>query len=151
VTIVRNLVTAAASHCRKSIFLFSPSGRICRQVKAFLMVAFVLGGAGMVRAHEIELPPIVVTGTFELRQGPSVTDLFTLHLQRQIENRRAVEGTLARSPWYYSRYWNYIPMRLGSSSPDSDQFFKPQYLTLDNQRADWELRKMEKLSLFDRR
>ena len=33
------------------------------------------------RAQEVTLPPIVVTGTFELRQGPSVTDLFTQHLQ----------------------------------------------------------------------
>ena len=44
-----------------------------------------LGTAGITRAQEIELPPIVVTGTFELRQGAAVTDLFTLHLQKQIE------------------------------------------------------------------
>jgi hypothetical protein len=120
-------------------------------MKVFLLALFALLTAGVVRAQEIELPPIVVTGTFELRQGPSVTDLFTQHLQKQIETKRAVEETLARSPWYYSRYWNYIPMRLGSSSPDPDQFFKPQYLTLENQKAEWELRKTEKQSLFDRK
>jgi hypothetical protein len=120
------------------------------KVKAFPMAVFALLSAATVSAQEIELPPIVVTGTFELRQGPSVTDLFTLHLQRQIETKHAVEEALARSPWYFSRYWNYIPMQLGSSSPDPDQFFKPQYLTLENQNADWELRKTEKQSLFRR-
>ena len=103
------------------------------------------------RAQEAELPPIVVTGTFELRQGPSVVDLFTQHLEKQIETKRAVEDSMARSTWYYSRLWNYIPFGLGSSSPDPDQFFKPQYLSLQNQKQDWELRKSEKQSLFDRR
>ncbi|HEX4640532.1 MAG TPA: hypothetical protein VH252_04050 [Chthoniobacterales bacterium] len=111
----------------------------------------VVGAAGFARGQEIELPPIVVTGTFELRPAPSVTDLFTLHLQKQFETKRAVEETVAKSPWYYSRFWNYFPMRIGSSSSDSDEFFKPQYLTLENQKADWELRKSEKQSLFDRR
>ena len=120
-------------------------------MKVCVRVALALAGAGLVYAQEIELPPIVVTGTFELRQGPSVTDLFTQHLQKQIETNRGVEETMARSPWYYSRFWNYFPMGLGSSSPDPDQFFKPQYLSLENQKTDWELRKSEKQSLFDRR
>jgi hypothetical protein len=120
-------------------------------VKGLLLIvlaAFVTVGA---RAQEAELPPIVVTGTFELRQGPSVTDLFTLHLEKQIEAKRAVDEAIARSPWYYSRFWNYFPMRMESSSGALDQFLKPQYLTLENQKADWELRKSEKQSLFDRR
>lgn len=118
-----------------------------------LVGAFVLALAGtcLARAQEAELPPIVVTGTFELRQGPSVTDLFTLHLEKQIEAKRAVDEATARSPWYYSRFWSYFPMRMESSSDALDQFLKPQYLTLENQRADWELRKAEKQSLFDRR
>ena len=103
------------------------------------------------RAQEAELAPIVVTGTFELRPGPSVTDLFTQHLEKQIETKRAVDEAMARSPWYYSRFWSYFPMRIESSSGDLDQFLKPQYLTLENQRADWQLRKTEKESLFDRR
>lgn len=113
--------------------------------------AFAVAGAALVQAQEIELPPIVVTGTFELRQGPSVTDLFTQHLEKQIETKRAAEETIAKSPWAYSRFWSYIPLGLGSSSPDPDQFFKPQYLTLENQKTDWELRKSEKQSLFDKR
>ncbi|HZE12210.1 MAG TPA: hypothetical protein VE086_00500 [Chthoniobacterales bacterium] len=120
-------------------------------MKGLLLItfaAFVTVGA---RAQEAELAPIVVTGTFEIRQGPSVTDLFTLHLQKQIETKRAVDDAIARSPWYYSRFWNYFPMRMESSSGDLDQFLKPQYLTLENQKADWELRKTEKQSLFDRR
>jgi len=121
-----------------------------RSVKTLVLLGLV-HVAAIGRAQEAELPPIVVTGTFELRQGPSVIDLFTQHLQRQIETKRALEETLARSPWYYSRFWNYSPIRLGSSTPDPDQFFKPQYLTLENQHLDWELRKAEKQSLFDRR
>jgi hypothetical protein len=121
------------------------------RVKTLHAIAFTLVGVTLVEAQEAELPPIVVTGTFELRHGRSVTDLFTQHLQKQIESKRAVEEAIAKSPWYYSRFWSYIPLGLGSSSPDPDQFFKPQYLTLENQRSDWELRKTEKQSLFDRR
>jgi hypothetical protein len=101
-------------------------------------------------AQEAELAPIVVTGTFELRQGPSVTDLFTRFLLRQVETRRAIEEIQARSPWYYSHLWNYVPMRLESSSSDSELFFMPRYLSLDNQHAEEMLRKSEKQSLFDR-
>jgi hypothetical protein len=101
-------------------------------------------------AQEAEVEPIVVTGTFELAPRPSVTDLFTQHLLRQIETRNAIEELLARSPWYYSRVWSYIPIGLGSSSPDPEQFFKPQYLSLENQKLDDELRKSEKHSLFQR-
>jgi hypothetical protein len=116
-----------------------------------VIVAILAMLPAFVAAQEIELPPIVVTGTFELRQGPSVVDLFTMHLQKQIERQRTIEEMVARSPWYYSRLWKYVPMSLGSSSPDPDQFFKPQYLSLENQKIDWELRKAEKQSLFDRR
>ena len=120
-------------------------------VKVVHAVVFGLAGISLAGAQEKELPPIVVTGTFELRQGPSLTDRFTLYLQKQIETKQAVEDTIARSPWYYSKFWNYFPMRIESSSSDPDLFFKPQYLTLQNQKADWELRKTEKQSLFDGR
>lgn len=122
-----------------------------RAVKGLLLIIFAAFVTVRTQAQEAELPPIVVTGTFELRQRPSVTDLFTLHLEKQIETKRAVEEAIARSPWSYSRFWNYIPFGIGSSSPDPDQFFKPQYLSLENQKRDWELRKTEKQSLFDRR
>jgi len=119
-------------------------------VKGLLLIIFAALVTVRTRAQEANLPPIVVTATFELRQGPSVTDLFTLHLEKQIETKRAVEDAIARSPWYYSRIWNYFPMRIESSSGDLDQFLKPQYLTLENQKADWELRKTEKQSLFNK-
>lgn len=119
-------------------------------VKVFLIAALFFLAATPGRSQEAELAPIVVTGTFELRQGPSVTDLFTLHLQKQIEAKLAVEEALARSPWYYSRFWNYAPMKLGSSSPDPAQFFTPRYLTSEYQSAERALKKSEKQSLFDR-
>lgn len=120
-------------------------------MKLLAIAVWSLFVGGIVAAQEIELPPMVVTGTFELRQGPSTTDLFTLHLQKQIEMKRAVDDALARAPWYYSRFWNYVPMQLQSSSGDSAQFFTPRYLTLDVQHAEQELRRTEKQSLFDRR
>ena len=120
-------------------------------MKLCVLAVLAVAGAGLADAQEIELPPIVVSGTFELRQGPSVTDLFTLHLEKQIETKRAVEDAFERAPWYYAQFWNYIPMRVESSSGNSDQFFRPQYLTLENQKQDWELRKAEKQSLFERR
>src|SRR3954467_15036102 len=101
-------------------------------------------------AQEVTLPPIVVTGTFELRQGPSIVDLFTMHLQKQFETKRGIEEMVARSPWYYSRFWKDVPMQIRSSSPDPEQFFKPQYLSFENQKTEWELRKAEKQSLFGR-
>ena len=113
-------------------------------------IFITLGATPLLPAQEAEVEPIVVTGTFELAPRPSVTDLFTQHLLRQIENKKAIEEMVARSPWYYSRLWSYIPIGLGSSSPDPDQFFKPQYLFLENQKLDEALRKSEKHSLFER-
>jgi hypothetical protein len=115
---------------------------------AAIWVAFV--AAQSLPAQEAEVAPIVVTGTFELRQGPSVTDQFTKYLLKQTEMKREIEEIQARSPWYYSRVWNYFPMRLESSSTDPALFFKPGYLNLDYQHSDEMLRKSEKQSLFDR-
>ncbi len=105
----------------------------------------------LARAQEVTLPPLVVTGTFELHQGPSVVDLFTQHLSRQIEARRTVEEMVARSPLFYARFWNYIPMRLESSSNDSSLFFTPSYLSQDYRNAERELRESSKQSLFNAR
>ena len=120
-------------------------------MKTGWLVALLIGFSYELWAQEIELPPIVVTGTFELRQTPSVTDLFTLHLQRQIETKHAVEETLARAPWYYPRYWNYVPMRLGSSQNDSEQFFTPHYLSSDYRETERVLQESRKQSLFDKK
>jgi hypothetical protein len=103
------------------------------------------------RGQEVTLPPMVVTGTFELRQGPSTIDLFTLHLQRQIETRRTLEEATARSPLFNAKFWSYIPMRLESSSSDSSQFFTPSYLTPDYRNAERALQESRKHSLFDAR
>jgi hypothetical protein len=103
------------------------------------------------RAQEVSLPPIVVTGTFELRQGPSITDLFTKHLQKQIETKRALEEATAHSPIFNARFWSYIPMRLESSSSDSSQFFTPSYLTTDYRNAERALQESRKQSVFEAR
>jgi hypothetical protein len=111
---------------------------------------WILGAAGL-RGQEAELPPIMITGTFELRQGPSVTDLFTQYLTRQMEARRTAEEMAARSPLYYARFWSYIPMRLESSSTDSSPFLTPSYLTPDYRNAERALEESRRHSLFDGR
>ena len=102
------------------------------------------------RGQEVTLPPIVVTGTFELRQGPSVTDLFTQHLERQIEAKRALEETAERAPWSNASFWRYLP-QIQNSQVDSSQFFTPSYLTTDYRNAERALQESRKQSLFDSR
>jgi hypothetical protein len=120
-------------------------------VKTLSATAVLLLCVLAANAQEVTLPPIVVTGTFELRQGPSITDLFTQHLQKQIEAKRALEEATARSPIFNARFWSYIPMRLESSSSDSSQFFTPSYLTTDYRNAERALQESRKQSLFDAR
>jgi hypothetical protein len=119
-------------------------------MKLFLAALLTLGSTVIIRAQEAELPPIVVTGTFELAPRPSVTDLFTQHLLKQFETHRTLEEAVSRAPWYYSRIWGYAPMKLESSFDDSAKFFTPRYLTTEYQQLDQELRKSEKQSLFER-
>jgi len=119
-------------------------------MKGAVIAVVTFLAAGLLYAQEAEVEPIVVTGTFELSRRPSVTDQFTQHLLRQVETHRLLEESAARSPWYYSDIWKYFPMRIESSSIDPTLFSKPQYLSLENQKMDWELRKMEKQSLFGR-
>jgi hypothetical protein len=130
-------------------FHFSRSSRNWA-VRLFLVVIFLGLGAVSLRAQEVTLPPIVVTGTFELRQGPSVTDLFTQHLQRQIEAKRVLEEVAASSPIFNARFWRYLPP-LQNCSSDSSQFFTPSYLTPDYRNAERALLESRKQSLFNAR
>lgn len=120
-------------------------------MRILLAAGLLILGAVLLRGQEAELPPIVITGTFELRQGPSITDLFTQYLTRQMEAKRAAEEMAARSPLYYARFWSSIPMRLESSSTDSSPFLTPTYLTPDYRNAERALQESRKQSLFDRR
>jgi hypothetical protein len=116
-----------------------------------LIASLLLLGAIALQAQEAELPPIVVTGTFELRQAPSVIDLFTAHLQKQIETRQALEESVAKSPVFNARFWSYIPIRLENCSNDTTQFFTPSYLTSDYRNTARVLEESRKQSLFDPR
>jgi hypothetical protein len=120
-------------------------------VKVLLISVTLSIGSIELYAQEVTLPPIVVTGTFELRQGPSVTDLFTQHLLRQMEAKRVLEEATARSLIFNARFWSYIPMKLESSSSDSSLFFTPSYLTTDYRNAERALQESRKQSLFDGR
>lgn len=122
-----------------------------RGVKFRLAAAAILMfGAAALPAQEAELEPIVVTGTFELQPEPSVIDLFTAHLLKQIETTRTMEEALARAPWLNARFWKYLPS-LQSSMTDSSQFFTPSYLTNDYRNTARALEESRKQSIFDSR
>ena len=116
------------------------------------VAALILGEAGL-RAQEttVDLPGVVVTGAFELRRTPSAADSFMKYLDKQIDARRAADEAVARTPFWNARFWNYIPMRLESSSIDPTQFFTPSYLTLDYRNAERVLEESRKHSLFETR
>ena len=115
-----------------------------------MVAALLMLGTIPLRAQEAELEPIIVTGTFELRPGPSVVDQFTAHLLKQMETKRTAEEAVARAPWFNARFWNYLPP-LQSSSIDSYQFFTPSYLTSDYRNTARALEESRKQSLFDGR
>ena len=119
-------------------------------MRVLLIAAVLAMSAAAVAAQEAELPPIVVTGTFELRPGPSIVDRFTQHLLKQMETKRTLEEAVARAPWFNAKLWNYLPS-LQSSSTDSYQFFTPSYLTSDYRNTERVLEESRKQSLFDAR
>jgi len=112
--------------------------------------ALLMFDSAALPAQEAELEPIVVTGTFELRPGPSIIDLFTAHLLKQIETKQTMEEALARAPWFNARFWKYLPS-LQSSMTDSSQFFTPSYLTSDYRNSARALDESRKQSIFDSR
>lgn len=118
-------------------------------MKILLSAAFLVLGAAALPAQEAELEPIVVTGTFELRPGPSIMDRFTQHLLKQMETKRVVEEAVARAPWFNAQFWKYLP-QMQSSSTDSFQFFTPSYLTSDYRNTARALEESRKQSLFDK-
>ena len=112
----------------------------------------VLAGAGL-RAQEatVDLPGVVVTGTFELRRTPSAADSFMKYLDKQIDAKRAADEAVARAPFWNARFWSYIPMRLESSSIEPAQFFTPSYLTQDYRNDARALEESRKHRLFETR
>ena len=117
-----------------------------------VVAALIIGGAGL-RAQEtaVDLPGVVVTGAFELRRSPTPADSFMKYLDKQIDAKRAADEAGARTPFWNARFWNYIPMRLESSSIDPTQFFTPSYLTLDYRNDARVLEESRKHSLFETR
>jgi hypothetical protein len=95
----------------------------------------------------VEIAPIVVTGTFELRREPPVVDAFTKHLERQIETKRADYEAIGQSAIWPARFWSFLP-RLELSS-DSRQSLTPHYLTPAYREAARPIEEMRRHSLFD--
>jgi hypothetical protein len=131
-------------------FHFSANRGKVRSVKILLTAALLVVGAIALPAQEAEFEPIVVTGTFELRPGPSIVDRFTQHLLNQMETKRTVEEAVARAPWINAPFWKYLP-QMQSSSSDSFQFFTPSYLTSDYRNTERTLQESRKQSLFESR
>ena len=114
------------------------------------VAALILGAAGLcAQEATVDLPGVVVTGTFELRRTPTPADSFLKYLDKQIDARRAAEEAVSRAPFWNARFWSYIPMRLGASQNDSTQFFTPSYLTQDYRNAARALEESRKHSLFE--
>ena len=97
----------------------------------------------------VEIAPIVVTGTFELRREAPTVDAFTKHLERQIETKRAEQEAIGQSPIWHARFWSFLP-RLELSS-DSRQFLTPHYLTPAYREAARPIEDFRRNSLFDAR
>jgi hypothetical protein len=96
----------------------------------------------------VEIAPIVVTGTFELRRAPTAVDSFTRYLEQQLETKRAEQEAIARSPIWNARFWSFIPIRLESST-DSHQFFIPSYSTPEYREAARRMDDFRLHSIFD--
>jgi hypothetical protein len=105
--------------------------------------------AAVLRAQDqaVEIKPIVVTGTFELRREAPAVDAFTKHLERQIETKRAEHEAIGQSPIWHARFWSFLP-RLESSS-DFRQFLTPHYLTPGYREAARSIEYFRVHSLFD--
>lgn len=97
----------------------------------------------------VEIAPIVVTDTFELRREAPTIDAFTRHLERQIETKRAEHEAIGQSPLWHARFWSFLP-RLESSS-DFRQFQIPHYLKPEYREAARSIEYFRVHSLFDTR
>ena len=96
----------------------------------------------------VEIAPIVVTGTFELRRAPTAGDSFTRYLEQQIETKRAREEAIAGSPIWNARFWSFIPIRLESST-GLQQLLVPNYSTPEYREAARRIDDFRLHSLFD--
>ena len=94
-----------------------------------------------------EIAPIVVTGTFELRRSPPAVDSFSKYLEKQVEAQREQEEAIARAPIWNARFWNFVPVRLESST-NLNEFFVPNYSTIAYRQDTRKIDDFRKHSLF---
>jgi hypothetical protein len=120
--------------------------KILATLSALALAATVLHAQDQV----VEIAPVVVTGTFELRREPTAVDTFTRYLERQIETKCTERDAIDRSPFWNARFWSFIPIRLELSS-DSRQFFTPNYLTPEYREGARRIEDFRLHSLFDAR
>ena len=107
----------------------------------------VLPIASDAQTDVVEIAPIVVTGTFELRRSPPAVDAFTRYLEKRIEAQREQEEAIARSPIWNARFWSLVPLRLESST-NLNEFFVPNYSTIAYREDTRKIDDFRKHSLF---
>ena len=95
----------------------------------------------------VEIAPIVVTGTFELRRSPPAVDSFSRYLEKQSEAQREREEAIARAPLWNARFWSFVPLRLESST-NLTEFFVPNYSTIAYRQDIRKIDDFRKHSLF---
>lgn len=118
-------------------------------VKIVLTLLAIAVNTAALRAQDqvVEIAPIVVTGTFELRREPPAVDAFTKHLERQIETKRAEHDAIGQSPIWHARFWSFLPQL--ESSSNFGQFFTPHYLKPEYREAARSIEYFRIHSLFD--
>lgn len=138
---------------RSGIVLFPPMLPVYDwklSVKILSTLLAIVLAATVLRAQEqvVEIAPIVVTGSFELRRAPPAIDAFTRYLEQQSEAKRAEQEAIARSPIWNARFWSFIPIRL-ESAMDVRQAFVPNYLTPEYREAARRIEDLRLHSLFE--
>ena len=120
-------------------------------VKILPTFSAVALAAAVVQAQDqvVEIAPIVVTGTFELRREAPAVDALTKHLERQIETKRAEHEAIGQSPIWHARFWSFLPQL--ESSSNFGQFFTPHYLKPEYREAARTIEYFRVHSLFDTR
>ena len=96
----------------------------------------------------LEVEPITVTGTFELRRPPPASDSFLRFFEKQIETKQAEQAAAPQLPIWNAAFWRFLP-RL-EPSMDSGEFLTPNYSTVAYREAARKMDEMSRHSIFDK-
>ncbi|HZJ39262.1 MAG TPA: hypothetical protein VFD18_08820 [Chthoniobacterales bacterium] len=117
---------------------------VLRTVASLLAVLPIASDA---QTDVVEIAPIVVTGTFELRPSPPAVDSFSRYFEKQIQAQREQQEAIARAPLWNARFWSFVPVRLESST-NLNEFFVPNYSSIAYRQDTQKIDDLRKHSLF---